>query len=167
MAALRFSQAAKERILKAGGEALTLDQLALRAPTGSNTVLLRGQRNSREAVKHFGMGPHKHKKPYTVSKGRKVSLSKSRYEYRPHHSGHSSSVLVVAESLVASRYKKCTKPTRSRTRTCRIEDIQYEYCYETLSPPIILCTCTPLLCIWYILERVDTVTREGSNELVV
>ena len=72
VAALRFTASAKERILKAGGEVLTLDQLALRAPTGSNTILLRGKRNSREAVKHFGMGPHKHKKPYTLSKGRKV-----------------------------------------------------------------------------------------------
>jgi large subunit ribosomal protein L18e len=72
VAALRFTRAAKERILNAGGEALTLDQLALRAPTGSDTVLLRGKRNTREAVKHFGMGPHKNKKPYTISKGRKV-----------------------------------------------------------------------------------------------
>lgn len=56
IAALRFTTAAKERILNAGGEALTLDQLALRAPTGSNTVLLRGKRNTRESVKHFGMG---------------------------------------------------------------------------------------------------------------
>lgn len=47
------------RIIARGGEALTLDQLALRAPTGSNTLLLRGVKNSREAVKHFGMGPHK------------------------------------------------------------------------------------------------------------
>lgn len=72
IAALRFSRGAKERIIAAGGEAITLDQLALRAPTGSNTVLLRGLRTSREAVKHFGMGPHKHKKPYTISSGRKV-----------------------------------------------------------------------------------------------
>jgi len=72
VAALRFTRAAKDRIIKAGGEALTLDQLALRAPTGANTILLRGKRNTREAVKHFGMGPHKHKKPYTTSKGRKV-----------------------------------------------------------------------------------------------
>lgn len=56
IAALRFTTAAKERILNAGGEALTLDQLALRAPTGANTVLLRGKRNTRESVKHFGMG---------------------------------------------------------------------------------------------------------------
>lgn len=75
VAALRFTSAAKERILKSGGETITLDQLALRAPTGSNTILLRGKRNSREAVKHFGMGPHKNKKPYTTSKGRKVRRS--------------------------------------------------------------------------------------------
>ena len=56
IAALRFTQAARERIVAAGGEALTLDQLALRAPTGSNTVLLRGVKTSREAYKHFGMG---------------------------------------------------------------------------------------------------------------
>jgi len=74
IAALRFTRAAKERILKAGGEAITLDQLALRAPTGSNTVLLRGVKTAREAYKHFGMGPHKNKKPYTISKGRKACL---------------------------------------------------------------------------------------------
>lgn len=56
VAALRFTQAARERILKAGGEALTLDQLALRSPTGANTVLLRGVRTAREVYKHFGMG---------------------------------------------------------------------------------------------------------------
>lgn len=44
----------RARIEKAGGECLTLDQLALRKPTGSNTLLLRGARNAREAVKHFG-----------------------------------------------------------------------------------------------------------------
>lgn len=158
VAALRFSQAAKERILKAGGEAITLDQLALRSPTGSNTVLLRGKRNTREAVKHFGMGPHKHKKPYTTSKGRKVCLLAPKCKCSPHHFNHSSNVLVVAESLVASRYKKCTKPTRGRTEG--IEAMQYGYCYETLLLLIILCTCTPHLCIWYILECIDTATIE-------
>lgn len=64
IAALRFTATSRARIEKAGGEAITLDQLALRAPTGSNTLLLRGPKNSREAVKHFGFGPHKHKKPY-------------------------------------------------------------------------------------------------------
>ncbi|KAH9938731.1 60S ribosomal protein L18 [Fomitopsis serialis] len=71
-----------ERILKAGGEVLTLDQLATRAPTGSNTILLRGKRNSREAVKHFGMGPHKHKKPFTTSKGRKFERARGRRKSR-------------------------------------------------------------------------------------
>ncbi|PAV20813.1 60S ribosomal L18 [Pyrrhoderma noxium] len=82
IAALRFTRSAKERILNAGGEILTLDQLALRAPTGTNTVLLRGKRNTREAVKHFGMGPHKHKKPYTVSKGRKFERARGRRKSR-------------------------------------------------------------------------------------
>ena len=31
---------ARERILKAGGEVLTFDQLALKAPKGQNTVLM-------------------------------------------------------------------------------------------------------------------------------
>ena len=60
--------------LQAGGEILTFDQLALVAPTGSNTVLLRGPKNSREAVKHFGPAPGvpgSHSKPYVASKGRK------------------------------------------------------------------------------------------------
>ena len=65
IAALRFTRSAKERILNAGGEAITLDQLALRAPTGSNTILLRGKRNTREAVKHFGMGEF-HEPPFRV-----------------------------------------------------------------------------------------------------
>ncbi|TCD61482.1 hypothetical protein EIP91_008383 [Steccherinum ochraceum] len=82
VAALRFTTAARERILKAGGEILTLDQLATRAPTGSNTILLRGKRNTREAVKHFGMGPHKHKKPYTLSKGRKFERARGRRKSR-------------------------------------------------------------------------------------
>jgi large subunit ribosomal protein L18e len=55
IAALRVTKTARERIEKAGGEIITLDQLALRAPKGANTILLRGKRNSREAVKHFGM----------------------------------------------------------------------------------------------------------------
>ena len=35
--------------------------MALRKPTGENTLLLRGPKNAREAVKHFGFGPHKGK----------------------------------------------------------------------------------------------------------
>jgi hypothetical protein len=50
IAVLRFTCAAKERILNAGGEALTLDQFALRAPTSANTVLLHGKKTAREFV---------------------------------------------------------------------------------------------------------------------
>nr|KJB26287.1 hypothetical protein B456_004G239000 [Gossypium raimondii] len=95
--ALRFTETARARIEKAGGECLTFDQLALRAPLGVEMpvllpctiknvtgmisrkhnvpeVLLRGPKNAREAVKHFGPAPgvpHSHSKPYVRSKGRK------------------------------------------------------------------------------------------------
>lgn len=36
--ALRFTETVRARIEKAGGECLTFDQLALRAPLGQNTV---------------------------------------------------------------------------------------------------------------------------------
>ncbi|KAF2711354.1 60S ribosomal protein-like protein L18 [Pleomassaria siparia CBS 279.74] len=82
IAALRFTATARARILKAGGEALTIDEVATRAPTGANTLLLRGPKNAREAVKHFGMGPHKHKKPYVESKGRKFERARGRRRSR-------------------------------------------------------------------------------------
>lgn len=69
IAALRFTSTARARIEAAGGECLTLDQLALRAPTGANTLLLRGPKNAREAVKHFGFGPHKHKVRLSLWRG--------------------------------------------------------------------------------------------------
>ena len=40
IAALHVTEKARERILKAGGEIMTFDQLALAAPTGKNTLLL-------------------------------------------------------------------------------------------------------------------------------
>ncbi|GFP96971.1 60S ribosomal protein l18-2 [Phtheirospermum japonicum] len=36
--AMRFAETARARIKKAGGECLTFDQLALRAPLGQNTI---------------------------------------------------------------------------------------------------------------------------------
>ena len=67
--ALRFTETARARILKAGGECITLDQLALRAPTGANTVLLQGHRSAREAVRHFGTPgtPGSKTRPYVRS----------------------------------------------------------------------------------------------------
>ena len=101
VAALRFTATARARITAAGGQAITLDQLALEKPTGANTVLLRGPKNAREAFKHFGMGPHKHKvrlgcfpkaiviclltclqKPYVQSKGRKFEKARGRRRSR-------------------------------------------------------------------------------------
>ncbi|CAN8265303.1 unnamed protein product [Cochlearia groenlandica] len=83
--ALRFTERARARIEKAGGECLTFDQLALKAPLGQNTVLLRGPKNSREAVKHFGPAPgvpHSHSKPYVRSKGRKFEKARGRRKSR-------------------------------------------------------------------------------------
>lgn len=53
VAALRFTHTARARIVNAGGECITFDQLALATPTGESAVLLRGTK-AREAVKHFG-----------------------------------------------------------------------------------------------------------------
>ncbi|XP_020972955.1 60S ribosomal protein L18-like [Arachis ipaensis] len=77
---LRFIETACARIEKVGGECLTFDQLALRAPLGQN-VLLRGPKKSKEAVKHFGPAlgvPHSHTKPYVQSKGRKYERTRGR-----------------------------------------------------------------------------------------
>jgi ribosomal protein L18E len=107
IAALRFTATARARVLAAGGEALTLDQLALRAPTGSNTLLLRGPKNSREAVKHFGMGPHKNKVRPSFNLQDLVWLLIF-VPRNPMSSPRvaSSSVPVVADDLVVSRSKR-------------------------------------------------------------
>lgn len=83
--ALRFTETARARIVKAGGQCLTFDQLALMEPKGSNTVLLRGPKNAREAVKHFGLAPgvpHSHTKPYVRAKGRKFEKARGRRNSR-------------------------------------------------------------------------------------
>ena len=67
--ALRFSEDARRRILKAGGEVITFDKLAKIAPLGEKTVLLRGA-HKREALKHFGPAPgarHSHTKPHVLN----------------------------------------------------------------------------------------------------
>lgn len=52
--ALHVTDRARARILGAGGELITFDQLALRSPKGKNTVLLQGPRKAREAYRYFG-----------------------------------------------------------------------------------------------------------------
>merc|ERR1712018_713168 len=82
--ASHVTEKARERILKAGGEILTFDQLALAAPTGKNTVLLQGRRKARTANKHFGAPgkPNSHAKPFVRSKGRKFECARGRRESR-------------------------------------------------------------------------------------
>ena len=74
-----------DAVRQAGGEVLTFDQLALIAPTGADTVLLRGPKSQREAVKHFGRAPgvpQSHTKPYVRSKGRKFEKARGRRNSR-------------------------------------------------------------------------------------
>jgi len=84
VAALKFTETARAQIVKAGGEAITLDQLALRAPTGANTLLLRGPKNSRLAVKHFGAPgvPGSKTRPHVRSKGRNFERARGRRSSR-------------------------------------------------------------------------------------
>ena len=83
--ALRFTETARARITKAGGECLSFDELALRAPKGSGTILLRGPKKNREVYKHFGhnststsVKTHCNVKPYVRSKGRKFEKGRGR-----------------------------------------------------------------------------------------
>jgi large subunit ribosomal protein L18e len=78
--ALRFTSGARARIVAAGGEAITFDQLALRSPTGANTLLLRGRKNARESVRHFGAAgvPNSKTAPRIESKGRKFQRARGR-----------------------------------------------------------------------------------------
>eukprot|EP00913_Durusdinium_trenchii_P011217 g10534.t1 len=79
--ALRFTETARARIVKAGGECLTFDTLAMRSPLGKGTVLLRGPVKSREAERHFGKAPgvpNSKTAPYVRSKGRKFEKARGR-----------------------------------------------------------------------------------------
>merc|ERR1712137_382779 len=78
--ALRFTDTVRARIVKAGGECLTFDQLALRAPTGTGTVLLRGRKFARETCKHWGAPgtPGSSAKPFVRSKGIKFERARGR-----------------------------------------------------------------------------------------
>lgn len=108
IAALRFTATARARILAAGGTAQTLDQLALEKPTGANTLLLRGPKNAREAVKHFGFGPHKHKVRCIQGKGYNGKVDGTNNLCRSPTfcpRAASSSVLVVADDPAVSRSK--------------------------------------------------------------
>jgi len=57
--ALRFTESARNRIQNSGGKCMTFDQLALAAPTGSDTILIRGPLKARKAFKHFAGKPYR------------------------------------------------------------------------------------------------------------
>merc|ERR1712085_222582 len=83
--ALRFTETARARIAKAGGECITFDKLALRSPLGQGTVLLRGPVKAREAERHFGKAPgvpDSSTKPYVRSKGRKFESARGKRKSR-------------------------------------------------------------------------------------
>ena len=64
--ALKFSEEARSRIEAAGGECMTLDQLAKRSPLGEGTWLVRGKRK-REAFKHYRGLRGDNAKPYILN----------------------------------------------------------------------------------------------------
>merc|ERR1719408_769043 len=78
--ALRFTETARARIKKAGGECITFDQLALRNPTGKGVVLLRGP-TKRTADRYFGKAPgvpNSSTRPRVRSKGRNFEKARGR-----------------------------------------------------------------------------------------
>merc|ERR1712238_537070 len=83
--ALRFTETARARIMKAGGECLTFDKLALRSPLGQGTVLLRGPVKARKAERYFGKAPgvpDSTTRPHVRSKGRKFEMARGRRSSR-------------------------------------------------------------------------------------
>merc|ERR1711871_446305 len=85
--ALRFTETARARLTRAGATCMSFDQLALKAPTGSNCILLRGPRANREACKYWGAPgvPGSSTKPkvaYAKDKGRKVESARGRRKSR-------------------------------------------------------------------------------------
>ncbi|CAE1140306.1 RP-L18e [Acanthosepion pharaonis] len=83
--ALRMTERARARVLKSGGEILSFDQLALKAPKGDNTILMQGRRKARKVYRHFGPAtgvPHSHTKPYVRAKGRKFERARGRRKSR-------------------------------------------------------------------------------------
>lgn len=84
IAALKFTEGARARIVASGGECLTLDQLAQLRPRGENTVLLRGRKTARVANRYFGTpgSPGSSTRPKVESEGRKFERARGRRKSR-------------------------------------------------------------------------------------
>jgi len=82
--ALRFTESARARIVKAGGTIMTFEQLAIESPLGQGTVLMQGRRKAREANKHFGAPglPNTHAKPFVREKSRNHEQARGRRKSR-------------------------------------------------------------------------------------
>ncbi|CAD7971361.1 unnamed protein product [Amoebophrya sp. A120] len=89
--ALRFSEVARKRIEKAGGQCMTFDQLAMTTPLGKGCVLLRGAVKARVVNRYFGKAPgvpNSTTRPYVRKatnlkrKGRKFEQARGRRKSR-------------------------------------------------------------------------------------
>eukprot|EP00392_Amoebophrya_sp_AT5.2_P014004 g14140.t1 len=89
--ALRFTETARKRIEKAGGQCMTFDQLAMTSPLGKGTVLLRGPVKARVVNRYFGKAPgvpNSTTRPYVRQatnlkrKGRKFEQGRGRRKSR-------------------------------------------------------------------------------------
>ena len=83
--ALKFSETARSRIVAAGGECITFDQLAVLRPTGTDCLLLEGDRTRREQFKHFGKAPGDNNsttRPKIRHQGRKFEMARGRRNSR-------------------------------------------------------------------------------------
>jgi large subunit ribosomal protein L18e len=132
IAALRFTATARARIEAAGGEAITLDQLALRSPTGSNTLLLRGPKNAREAVRHFGFGPHKHKKPYVFTSEEELGcvvadMNGGIVTSSPRDGNSSVPVVVVAAGVSRSKWEHSSGCVTGKACPLRLSSQKNQY----------------------------------------
>ena len=56
--ALKVTESARARIVKAGGEVITFDQLAMRSPRGQKTVLLQGMDSTIKHTTYSCCRPH-------------------------------------------------------------------------------------------------------------
>ena len=81
--ALRFTATARARIVKAGGECLTFDQLALKAPTGEGVVLLRGRRTPEKPSSTLARRVCRTRTPSRTCSTRGESLKRREVEERP------------------------------------------------------------------------------------
>jgi len=80
--ALRFTETARARIVAAGGECMTFDQLAQQSPLGKGCVLLRGPVKCRTVNRYFGRAPGVPKsttRPY-VRKATNIKRKSRKYE---------------------------------------------------------------------------------------